>query len=401
MKKKAVPVFMYHTVGIPNPRWKWNNLTIPYKIFEKQLAFLKKYKYETIHLSELYEYINNERAIPKKTVVLTFDDGYADNYIFAYPLLKKYGFKGTVFVNPEFVDSRNIIRKRLDETDDVVELETLGFLSWDEMRIMEGDNTIDIQSHAMTHTWYPISDEVIDFRHPDDEHWWMSWNSYPKEKPFSQVDIVDLVKFGAPVYKNEKSLMAKVFFPDDKIETHLVDFVTKAGGVSFFQEQNWKEKLFEVYNNYKEKVGLSGSYESESEYINRIAFEIRESKRIIEENLNKEVQFLCWPGGSGTKEGIIIAKEAGYKMSTAARDILPSLRKEIKNNGTIYADRIGRTSPVLITSKKNNTVTVYADGFGMYLRIIAFHKRGVIRKIINGIIIIYGRVKFLGFHYNI
>ena len=44
------------------------------------------------------------KNIPEKSIVLTFDDGYADIWIYAYPLLKKYGMCGTVFINPDFVD---------------------------------------------------------------------------------------------------------------------------------------------------------------------------------------------------------------------------------------------------------------------------------------------------------
>ena len=45
-----------------------------------------------------------------KDIVLTFDDGYLDNWVFAYPLLEKYNLRGTIFVNPEFVDPSLEIR---------------------------------------------------------------------------------------------------------------------------------------------------------------------------------------------------------------------------------------------------------------------------------------------------
>lgn len=393
MKKSPIPVFMYHSVGIPNKKWKWNNLTIPYQNFEAQLLFLKKNNYNTINLSDLYEHIFHDKAIPKKPIILTFDDGYADNYIFAYPLLKKFGFIGTIFVNPEFVDPRNIVRQRIDETSDINKLETFGFLSWDEMKIMEKDNTIDIQSHAMTHTWYPISDQVIDFRHPNDEYCWMTWNSHPKQKPFLQIENYDLVGYGSPVYKNEKSLMAKTFIPDNNLTQHLVDFVRKLGDFSFFSVPNWKEILTKEYNKYREQFDVATYFETEKEYLDRIRYELRESKRIIEEKLNKKIEFLCWPGGSGTTAGVNISKEVGYKMTTAARDINSSIRKKIKNDGTIFADRIRRTSPTLITiNKMDNKEIIYADGIGIYLRIISFHKSAIVQKVINGFIIIYGNL---------
>jgi hypothetical protein len=214
MNKISVPVFMYHSVGIVNKSWHWSELTIDYRVFERQLQFLKKRNYNTIHLNDLYDHLYHAKAIPEKSVILTFDDGYADNYIFLYPLLKKYGFKGTIFVNPEFVDPRAECRKMLFDTGFIMESDFSGFLSWAEMLEMEKDGTIDIQSHALTHTWYPVSNEIIDFRHPEDPYIWMTWNDFPDQKYRLQIDNKALVKLGAPVYKHEKSLNATRFFPD-------------------------------------------------------------------------------------------------------------------------------------------------------------------------------------------
>ena len=375
MKKQAIPVFMYHSVGVPNNNWKWNYLTTPYKDFEKELIYLKKKGFNTIDLNELYDYIHNDVAVPENSIVLTFDDGYVDNYIFAYPLLKKYGFKGTIFVNPEFMDPRNIIRDRFDEDSSVIDKDTTGFLSWEEMRIMESDSVIDIQSHAMTHTWYPTSDTIIDYRTDNDHYWWMTWNNFPEKKAYLQMDDESLVRLGEPVYENKKSLMAKRFFPNNKLSESLVDFVKNNGGKDFFKSKNWKTILNEVRDNIiSEKNFNQGYYESEDERCFRIRTELLESKEVIEKKLNKKVEFLCWPGGSGTKEGQLIAEELGYKMTTAARDIEPSLRKKIKNDGEIFRNRIGRTSSILFETNENGIHRViYSKGFGIGLRIKAFN----------------------------
>lgn len=394
MKKQPVPVFMYHTIGVPNKNWKWNYLTTPYQDFEKELIYLKKRGYSTINLEELFNYIHNDLKIPEKSVVLTFDDGYADNYIFAYPLLKQYGFKGTIFVNPEFVDTRNIIRDRFDEDSSVINKNTTGFLSWEEMRIMESDNVIDIQSHAMTHTWYPISDTIIDYRTGNDDYWWMTWNNFPEKKPYLQLDDESLVRLGEPVYENKKSLMAKRFFPNKELSLHLINFVQNNGGKDFFNSKEWKSTI----NSEKEKIVsaknfINGFYETEEERHLRIRRELLESKEIIEKKLNKKVEFLCWPGGSGTREGQLIAEELGYKMTTAARDIEPSLRKKIKNDGEIYSNRIGRTSTILFETIDNGIHRViYSRGFGIGLRIKAFNSTGIKRKIIAGSVIVLGKI---------
>ena len=53
---------------------------------------------------------------------------------------------------------------------------------------MEEEGLVDIQSHSMTHTWYPKSDKIIDFRHPNDPYFWMTWNDNIDEKPYLQFD---------------------------------------------------------------------------------------------------------------------------------------------------------------------------------------------------------------------
>jgi hypothetical protein len=392
MKKQPVPVFMYHTIGVPNKNWKWNYLTTPYQDFEKELIYLKKNGYSTINLEELFNYIHNDLKIPEKSVVLTFDDGYADNYIFAYPLLKQYGFKGTIFVNPEFVDPRNIIRKRFDESKDVINKDTTGFLSWQEMKIIEEDMIFDIQSHAMTHTWYPTSNKIINFRTYNDENCWMTWNNYPEKKPFLQLDNKSLIKLGEPVYENEKSLMASRFFPNEELKDYLIEYVNNNGEEKFFNKSNWMEVLFKEKDKIVSENNLNeGHYESESERLIRIKKELSDSKNIIEKKLNKKVDFLCWPGGSGTKEGQLIAEELGYKMTTAARDIKPDLRKKIKNDGEIYSNRIGRTSTILFETIENGIHRViYSKGFVMKLRILAFKSYSIKRIFFAGLIIIVG-----------
>jgi len=394
MSKKPVPVFMFHTVGVPNKKWKWNYLTTPYDVFEDELIYLKKHGYNTIHLAELEEYIKFDAKIPDKSVILTFDDGYVDNYIFAYPLLKKYGFKGTIFVNPDFVDQRGLVRDRLDENLNVIKQETTGFLSWEEMRIMEADGTIDIQSHALTHTWYPKSNTIIDFRHIGDEYWWMTWNDYPAMKPYLQIDNDDLVELGAPVYDNEKSLMTTRFFPDEKLKLALTSFVKLNGGLEFFKNDNWKQKLHEVTNEFfKNNPELTGRFEIKEERIERITHELSESKRIIEQNLKKEIRYLCWPGGSGTKEGHLIAKKLGYTMTTAARDLSRKERMLIKNNGNYYPDRIGRTSAIIHESTKNGLhKVIYSNGIGLSLKIKVFNSLSYKRKFFAGILLLLGKL---------
>ena len=88
------------------------------------------------------------------------------------------------------------------------------------------------------------------------------------------------------------------------------------------------------------------------------------------------MEFLCWPGGSGTEAGVVFAKEIGYKMSTAAKDLLPSFRNSLLNLPSQKSDRISRTSPILFwdgNSKKDSKV-VYHSGFTLILSLFQYKK---------------------------
>lgn len=345
----AVPVIMYHSIGIPNKSWRFNHLTCPYTLFENQLKWLKKRGFKTISLKELYNHMSKNSKLPKNPIVLTFDDGYLDNWVFAYPLLKKYGQKGTIYVNPEFVNPKPIIRKNLEDywNDNVKfdDLEISGFLSWHELRQMEKEGQFDIQSHSMTHTWYPKGERIIDFRHPDDSYIWMTWNNNISKKPYLQVDSDTHIDFGAPVYENGRSIGIKRFQPDVGLNNYIISYVKEKGGEEYFESSNWKNELYEITKKFKEKNILKCAYETENEYTARINFELKNSKNIIEKNLNKKVEFLCWPGGSVSEDAIKIASDLGYLSSTVGRDIKD--RKNLKNVYGENPSRINRFGTIL------------------------------------------------------
>ena len=345
MTERSVPVIMYHTVGIPNENWQWNYLTCPYEVFEDQLRWMKKRGFHTISLQQLYNYMNGGIDLPKNPVVLTFDDGYLDNWVFAYPLLKKYGFKGTIYVNPEFADPRNIIRKNLEDhwkgDATINELETIGYLSWNEMREMENEEIMDIQSHTMTHTWYPISDKIIDFRHPGDSYTWMTWNNNPDKKPYLQIDDEGLVDYGEPVYNSGRAIGIRRYFPDENLKECMVNYVKDRNGKDFFESDNWENELFKVVDKYKEENQLYERFETEEEYEKRVYYELQKSKEIIESKLDKEVRFLCWAGGAITDTAIRAASDIGYISSTAGKDMKHE-RKYLKNMYGEDPSRINR-----------------------------------------------------------
>ncbi len=379
MKKPRIPVIMYHSIGVPESKWHWNYLTCPYQVFEEQLKTLKKNGYNTIIFQDIYDYIMKGKTLPKKSIFLTFDDGYLDNYVFAYPLLKKYGMKGTIFVNPDFVDNSEAKRQTFNPgvlDFDVNNLNKIGFCNWSELKEMDEQGVIDVQSHAKTHTWYPISDKIIDFRHPGDDYIWMDWNENEKEKPNLQIFNQSIIKYGMPIFEHEKSLSSKRVFVNNDFSEKIHQYAIKKGN-NFFKQNDWKKELFRYAEDLKKSMNIIEHREDQKEYENRIRYELEYTKKIIEDKLDKKVNFLCWPGGSGTKEGVRIAEELGYLMSTAARDLSTQERKAIKNSPDYKINRISRITPVMINKwewHKKDSYIKYSSGWYFLMQIWHFRR---------------------------
>ena len=86
-RQYVVPIAMYHSVN-PEAKLK-NRLEVSVKHFEGQMRFLKKY-YNVVPLEHLADFIRKGESMPYGTLAITFDDGYKDTYVHAFPILKKY-----------------------------------------------------------------------------------------------------------------------------------------------------------------------------------------------------------------------------------------------------------------------------------------------------------------------
>ena len=94
--RKVVPILMYHDIGVPKGRWK--ALYVDPTAFAGQLDWLRANGYTTISLEDLYEHWRNNRPLPAKPIVITFDDGYRSMFQTVLPLLKARNMKATFFL---------------------------------------------------------------------------------------------------------------------------------------------------------------------------------------------------------------------------------------------------------------------------------------------------------------
>ena len=315
-------IYMLHSIGNTRTNWIYRTLSIKLSHIENLFRYLNLKKVKSYFLKDLYE---SNFQVPSNGICLTFDDGYVDNWVYLYPLLKKYNIKATIFINPEFVDKREIVRGQFEyEVDLNQQDKTLGFLSWQEMIEMEKSNLVDIQSHSMSHTWYFTGPKLIDYFTPkpiqlkkdwDKQYPWISWNEKPETKPFTHNSSSYFSnKIGMPILENGRSLGIKKYFLDPDIELKMIDFTRE--NMEIFKK-DWNKELNVKFNEITKNKKI-GRFESETETQERYWYELKLAKDILEKKLNKNIEIICWPGGAYNDQSIKISEEAGYLASTIA-----------------------------------------------------------------------------------
>ncbi len=123
----AVPILAYHQVS---------SLPEVYSIdaaeFDQQMQYLSEHGYTAISLAELFAARQSGSKLPPRPIIITFDDGYEDNYITALPIMEKYKLKGTVFV----------IAGQVGQTE---------YMTWEQLKAAQAKG-MEIGSHTYSHT---------------------------------------------------------------------------------------------------------------------------------------------------------------------------------------------------------------------------------------------------------
>ena len=128
-----IPILGYHRVG----PFKGDHVpTVSAEAFERQLWWMARWRYRVVGLDEVVAALDRGTSMPRRTTVITFDDGYEETCTVAWPLLKRFGFPATVFVTPG-------------------EVGLPGFATWEQIQAM-GQEGMTIGSHTMHHSYLPL-----------------------------------------------------------------------------------------------------------------------------------------------------------------------------------------------------------------------------------------------------
>jgi peptidoglycan/xylan/chitin deacetylase (PgdA/CDA1 family) len=128
LTRSQVAILIYHRVCPDRDSWSLEPLS-PQE-FQKQIEYFCR-NYELLSLDQLVSYIRQRKTLPEKAVVITFDDGYKDNYRYAYPLLKKYRIPATIFLATGCIGKDRLFW--WDKVGYIIENSTVARLNLDEL----------------------------------------------------------------------------------------------------------------------------------------------------------------------------------------------------------------------------------------------------------------------------
>lgn len=347
MDAPSVSSIMFHTVGPVHPDWAWRHLTVSPEFFSDFLRWLRRFGYRTVLLDEYQDLCLRGKLAKERAIALTFDDGYLDNWVYASVILEQYGYCGTVFVSGDFIDPGEEVRPRWNGHPDH-RPDTNGFLNRAELRALDQSKVLDVQSHCMTHTWYPESSRIVDFRFPGDQshgkhytapgYHWMNWNLQPEQKWRWVQPPEDPTLWGEPVYAHRKSLNGPRYYPNPELGAALRAEVRKKGD-DFFQRSDWRETLFDLASRLEKELP-DGTQETEEEFTARVEYELSEPLCLLGNLLNKEVSYLCWPGG-GYGEAVFDLAARYYKGTTISSSFDSIHRQGMDQAGCFRFSRFG------------------------------------------------------------
>ncbi len=132
-----LPIIMYHSiVNAPN---RWGTYVISSDELESDLKYLEENHYTTVTIQDLIGYVYEGKALPEKPVMLTFDDGYYNNYLYVLPLLEKHNMRAVISIVGIYTDRFSVA---------VDNNPLYSHVTWPQIREMVNSGYVEIQNHS-------------------------------------------------------------------------------------------------------------------------------------------------------------------------------------------------------------------------------------------------------------
>ena len=282
-------VFMYHRI-LPQP----SPDGVSVKMFERQLDYLQTH-YVILDADHLLKFLEGTFAPPKPAAVITFDDGWLDNWLFATPILKTKHIPVLLALTTGFTHDGSVRHDLSDPTARLKSAEAFSnalyeqrydaFLSWAELKAMQASGLWHIQAHGHTHAMH---------YHKIDARQW-----YPKHNHWS---LRHALGGGQPVAGVPTSqLVSDLACRQQRLAPDLWQQLKTAPAAA--------HKICAAHPSPLECT------ETVAQFRERIAHDLYTCASLIEEKLGQRPDFLFWPWGHYSATSLQIAKECGFRYT--------------------------------------------------------------------------------------
>jgi hypothetical protein len=303
-----VPVFHFHDE--------------PKDWLEPRLQHLADNGYRTITCDEIARFVIDGVSPGPRAVALTFDDAWASVWTVAFPLLKRYGLRATVFAIPGRIGDESAPPETTSvESGRPAPLKPRngegGFVTWPQLRAMQESGVLDVQSHTHWHLMVFAAATIAGFVTP----------AYGAEsilnRPLLSPTTSETPRFlesdalGAPLFLRRSRMSdARRFLPDDRAGDRCREMVAKAGGTAFFARPDWRAALTRA------AAGSTGTYESDDERTAVMRDELSRSREELNTRLGVDsVKHVALPWGIAGTLARQLVSETGHTTAFAERPL--------------------------------------------------------------------------------
>jgi len=299
LQRQHTPIFIYHVLE-------------PVE-FEEHLSYLKDNGYCAISCEDAV----SGKPDPKK-VILSFDDGRRSVWTVAYPLLKKYGFKGVAFVSPGLVkhgDKTPTIEGAFSNEDSIDKYRNFELFNWEEAQEMHDSGVIDLQLHGYAHSRIFLSDEIQAFANPGSKDVDLGVSAW-QIKSGDQDSFLTKLENGQPVYKHGSRWGGgRRYFDDEELRCACIEYVSAHNSDGkFFENPTWEDDLRSMVARYCRDHNCAGVEESRQEQYDNLVYLLSEAKSILKNKIGKNSEHFALPWARGDKKLITkVAKQVGVK----------------------------------------------------------------------------------------
>ena len=137
-EKYDVPIIMYHAVMKDEGRS--GKYVITPEVLREDIEYILDMGYEPVFISDIINFVYSDSPHPQKPIVLTFDDGYYNNYLYAYPISKEYGIKAVISI----IGKHTYLQSESGEK----QAESYSHVSWEQLKEMSDSGLWEVGNHT-------------------------------------------------------------------------------------------------------------------------------------------------------------------------------------------------------------------------------------------------------------